>query len=74
MAEPDINDPRFWKWLIFYYNPGDKNRYVQRPNGLGLTPNFVHKSIYIVIACTLLIILIFVFIIRYFNVSSGLMV
>lgn len=74
MAEPDINDPRFWKWLIFYYNPEDKNRYVPRANGLGLTPNFAHKSIYIVIASAILIILIFVLIVRYFNVSSGLVV
>ncbi|MGZ3928929.1 MAG: hypothetical protein ACXVJG_18365 [Mucilaginibacter sp.] len=72
MAEPDINNPKFWKCAIFYYNPEDKNRFVARPNGLGLTPNFAHKNIYIILVIALLIVLVFVVFIRYFNVSSSL--
>jgi len=60
MSEPDINDPKFWKWRVFYYNPRDKNRYIPRPEGLGLTPNFAHKDAYIIPGAILLIILVLV--------------
>ncbi len=59
MGEPESNDPQYWKWSVFYYNPNDKNRFVQRPDGLGLSPNYAHKGIYLILALVLLVILVF---------------
>ncbi len=55
MDEPDISDPTYWKWSIFYYNPKDNNVLVPRPNGLGLTFNYAHKTPYFIIGCILVI-------------------
>ncbi len=60
MVEADFNDPKFWKWSVFYYNPHDKNRWVPRREGLGLCPNYAHKDIYLILGGTLLILLIFI--------------
>jgi uncharacterized membrane protein len=57
MNEPDINDPKFWKWSVFYYNPKDEHLFVPRPDGLGLSFNFAHKTPYIIIGGILILVL-----------------
>jgi len=60
MDEPDIYDPKYWKWSTFYYNPHDQNRFAPKQEGLGLTPNFAHKSIWFMAGGILIITLILV--------------
>ncbi|MBB3057022.1 hypothetical protein [Mucilaginibacter gotjawali] len=55
MDEPDIYDPKHWKWSTFYYNQGDKNWFVPGKEGLGLRPNFAHKSIQFIFGLILII-------------------
>ncbi|WP_295673399.1 hypothetical protein [uncultured Mucilaginibacter sp.] len=55
MDEPDIYDPKYWKWSTFYYDQRDKNRFVPKQEGLGLRPNYANKTIQFIIGLVLLI-------------------
>lgn len=61
MNQPDIKDPKYWKCSMFYYNPNDPNRYVPRPEGLGLSPNYAHPDIYFIVGAALAIIVTLIF-------------
>lgn len=42
------NDPRNWKWHLFYYNKQDSRLIVDKPNpNYGSTFNFAHPKSYL---------------------------
>lgn len=42
------NDPKNWKWHLFYYNKEDSRLFVDKPNpNLGSTINFAHPKAYL---------------------------
>lgn len=53
----DLNDDRYWKWGLIYYNPDDPAMFVQDRFGIGWTCNFANwKADLIVIALILFLI------------------
>jgi uncharacterized membrane protein len=43
-------DPKFYKWKMFYYNPGDDRLIVPKPNpNLGITLNFAKPKAYLIL-------------------------
>jgi uncharacterized membrane protein len=55
------NDPKYWKWGIFYFNPEDKRIFPPKRNKYaGWTVNFA--NFYSVLAMLILIVIVFVFI------------
>lgn len=41
-------NPKYWKWGLFYYNKEDKRLIVDKPNpNYGATFNFAHRNSYL---------------------------
>jgi uncharacterized membrane protein len=52
------DDPKYWKWQIFYFNRSDPRMFVPKRIGLGWTINIAHPiAVVIPIALCLLIII-----------------
>lgn len=40
-----INNNKYWKWGVFYYNPDDKRLFLPKRNpSYGITINFANKN------------------------------
>lgn len=53
-ATPEPVNDNYWKAGMFYYNPDDPAIFVAKRVGIGYTPNFAHKVVWLVLAGTLI--------------------